>query len=142
MMGLIKKEEMTEDVLKEKESKRAEAATLLERRMAAMDAALKSMRAPQLAEKPSQEERAQGADLRFGQQGGGTGVGAGAGDGTEIFLQVRPLLQGNMHAPPPPPRAVLIRPDRPQALLGTTPVHIEGHSAPTHRAEGGRRGDY
>mmetsp|Transcript_30415 Transcript_30415/g.76674 ORF Transcript_30415/g.76674 Transcript_30415/m.76674 type:complete len:713 (+) Transcript_30415:508-2646(+) len=87
MMGLIKKEEMTEDVLKEKESKRAEAATLLERRMAAMDAALKSMRAPQLAEKPSQEERAQGADLRFGQQGGGTGVGAGAGDGTEIFLQ-------------------------------------------------------
>jgi len=87
MLGLIKSKDLTDAMRKEKEAMRMEAATLLERRMAAMEAALKSMRAPPEAGKPSQEERQQGADLRFGSLGGGTGVGAGAGDGYEIFLQ-------------------------------------------------------
>uniref|UniRef100_A0A061QGW0 alpha-amylase n=1 Tax=Tetraselmis sp. GSL018 TaxID=582737 RepID=A0A061QGW0_9CHLO len=87
IIAMMKDGSAAESAIGEKEKQRAEATSLLERQMAAMEAAMKKLRAPREAEKPPQEERHQGADLRFGTLGGGTGTGAAAGDGFEIFLQ-------------------------------------------------------
>eukprot|EP00192_Tetraselmis_astigmatica_P007506 CAMPEP_0117654098 /NCGR_PEP_ID=MMETSP0804-20121206/3558_1 /TAXON_ID=1074897 /ORGANISM="Tetraselmis astigmatica, Strain CCMP880" /LENGTH=714 /DNA_ID=CAMNT_0005460347 /DNA_START=1 /DNA_END=2145 /DNA_ORIENTATION=- len=86
-LELLQDPNVSEDIIRARENQRAEAATLLERHMAAMDAAIKRLRAPKVAEAPAEEERHKGADLRFGAIGGGTASGAAAGDGFEIFLQ-------------------------------------------------------
>ncbi|KAK9829872.1 hypothetical protein WJX72_008358 [[Myrmecia] bisecta] len=67
------------------EAERTEAAALLERRMAAMQAVLAGRRAPAHEAQPA-SARGPGADLRF-QAGGATSSGPAAGDGNEIILQ-------------------------------------------------------
>ena len=54
----------TEEALKTRETKRAEAAAALERRMAAMEAAMAARRTP-IAEAKPEAARGPGADLRF-----------------------------------------------------------------------------
>ena len=54
----------TEELLEQRESKRAEAAAALERRMAAMEAAMAARRTP-IAEAKPEAARGPGADLRF-----------------------------------------------------------------------------
>ena len=54
----------TEEVLEQREAKRAEAAAALERRMAAMEAAMAARRTP-IAEAKPEAARGPGADLRF-----------------------------------------------------------------------------
>ncbi|KAK9848494.1 hypothetical protein WJX84_004190 [Apatococcus fuscideae] len=72
-----------------KESERAEAASLLERRMAAMEAILAARRAVQQepsAQTETEAAREGGGEMRF-QQGGASSTGPAAGDGFEIILQ-------------------------------------------------------
>ena len=57
-------QEATEEDLNYREEKRAEAAAVLERRMAAMEAAMAARRTP-IAEAKPQMARGPGADLRF-----------------------------------------------------------------------------
>lgn len=72
--------------LAEAEVKRAEAAALLERRMAAMEAVLAARRTTSAEPVEPQAARGPGADLRF-QAGGATSSGPAAGSGLEIILQ-------------------------------------------------------
>lgn len=71
--------------LEELETERSEAAAVLERRMAAMEAALAARRSPREAAQPA-AARGPGAELRF-QAGGATSSGPAAGLGYEIILQ-------------------------------------------------------
>ncbi|KAK9915375.1 hypothetical protein WJX75_008171 [Coccomyxa subellipsoidea] len=68
-----------------KETERAEAAAVLERRMAAMEAVLVARRTP-ISEAKPEAARGPGADLRF-QAGGATASGPALGNGYEIILQ-------------------------------------------------------
>ncbi|DBA79186.1 hypothetical protein WJX77_000073 [Trebouxia sp. C0004] len=70
----------------EAEVKRAEAAALLERRMAAMQAVMAARRNPPAQALEPQAARGPGADLRF-QAGGATSSGPAAGTGLELILQ-------------------------------------------------------
>lgn len=57
-------QQATEEALEEREARRAEAAAALERRMAAMEAAMAARRTP-IAEAKPEAARGPGADLRF-----------------------------------------------------------------------------
>ena len=69
-------------------SARAEAAAILERRMAAMEALLSARRSPEgLSVTGPSSQRGGGAEGRFVMGSGGTGTGPAAGSGYEVFLQ-------------------------------------------------------
>jgi len=74
--------------VQELESRRSEAAAVLERRMAAMEAALAARRSPDMtAIAPAEAAHGGGAEGRFFAGQGGTGTGPAAGNGYEIILQ-------------------------------------------------------
>lgn len=85
-IGELQEQGAESSVITETEVKRAEAAALLERRMAAMEAVLASRRNPPAQAVEPQAARGPGADLRF-QAGGATSSGPAAGTGLEMILQ-------------------------------------------------------